>query len=58
MANLETLLNSLIGRTILDVGTEDEELSLFLDDGRVLWIYCEEDEMFMSVSDEEQKPTQ
>lgn len=55
---LAELLHSLIGRTIVDVGTEDEELAIFLDDGRVVWIYCEEDEMFMSVSDEDQKPTQ
>lgn len=55
---LEQLLQSLIGRTIVDIGTEDEELALFLDDGRVVWVYCEEDEMFMSISDEDQKPTQ
>ncbi|NBW22515.1 MAG: hypothetical protein EBR82_82665, partial [Caulobacteraceae bacterium] len=38
------IFESFIGRTIVDVGVEDGELMLVLDDGRILWIYDDEQE--------------
>lgn len=55
----ESLLSSLVGRTIIDVGVEDEELALCLDDGRIVWVYADDEgDMMMSVSDEGATPSQ
>lgn len=58
MKPLEEVLMDLIGRTIVEVGTEDDELMLAFDDGLVIWIHTEEDELMMTVSREEQVPRQ
>jgi hypothetical protein len=55
----EALLQSLIGRTIIEVAVEEGELALGLDDGRLVWIYADEDgDMMMSISDEDSIPSQ
>lgn len=58
MKSLEDTLMDLIGRTIVEIGTEDDELMLAFDDGLVIWIHTEEDELMMTVSREEQVPQQ
>lgn len=53
--NEEQLLTSLLGRTITDVSTDDDELALRLDDGRWIVLSSEEDELYLTVyRDEEQ----
>jgi hypothetical protein len=49
MKNLEEILTALVGRTIVDAGTEDDELIIELDDGHIIWIWCEEDELFLTI---------
>jgi|GEM_PF-3066744 hypothetical protein len=56
--SLEQILSDMVGRTIIDVGTEDDELMISLDDGVVIWVYVEDEELVMSVSHEEKKPPQ
>jgi hypothetical protein len=56
--SLEQILSDMMGRTIIDVGTEDDELMISLDDGVVIWVYVEDEELVMSVSHEEKKPPQ
>lgn len=58
MRSLEETLQDLVGRTIVEVGTEDDELMLAFDDGLVIWLHTEEDELMMTVSREEQVPRQ
>jgi len=58
MKPLEEVLMDLVGRTIVEVGTEDDELMLSFDDGLVIWIHVEEEELMMTVSHEEQVPQQ
>jgi hypothetical protein len=58
MKSLEDTLMDLVGRTIVEVGTEDDELMLAFDDGLVIWIHVEEEELMMTVSREEQVPQQ
>ena len=53
------VFESFVGRTIMDVGVEDGELMLVLDDGRILWIYDDEEEgLTITVNAEEQRPEQ
>jgi hypothetical protein len=52
MRSLEKVLSDMVGRTIVEVGTEDDELMIGLDDGIVLWIHVEEDELMMTVDSE------
>jgi hypothetical protein len=58
MSSLEQALSDLVGRTIVEVGTEDDELMLALDDGIVIWIHIEDGELMMTVNREEQSPQQ
>lgn len=58
MKPLEEVLMDLVGRTIVEVGTEDDELMLALDDGLVIWVHVEDEELMMTVSREEQVPRQ
>lgn len=58
MRPLGEVLSGLIGRTIVELGTEDDELMLGLDDGQVVWVYIEDDGLMMTVSHEDIIPTQ
>jgi hypothetical protein len=59
MEEIMNIFESFIGRTIMDVGVEDGELMLVLDDGRVLWIYDDEEVgLTITVNAEEQSPEQ
>jgi len=49
MKDLADILMALVGRTIVGCGADDEELMIELDDGHVIWIWCEEDELFLTV---------
>lgn len=49
MKDLSEILMAMVGRTIVGSGTEDDELMIALDDGHIIWIWCEEDELFMTV---------
>jgi hypothetical protein len=53
MKDLEEILKSLVGRTIDGCGTDDDELMLQLDDGRIIWIWSEEDELFLTINSED-----
>jgi hypothetical protein len=52
MRSLEKVLSDMVGRTIVEVGTEDDELMIGLDDGIILWIYVEDDGLMMTVDSE------
>lgn len=52
MKDLSEILTALVGRTIVGCGTEDDELMIALDDGHIIWIWCEEDELFLTVDTE------
>lgn len=59
MRPLEDVLRDLVGRTIVEVETDDDELMLALDDGLVLWMHVDEDgELMMTVSHEDLVPRQ
>lgn len=58
MNSLEKALNDLVGRTIVEIGTDDDELMLAFDDGIVIWIHIEDGELMMTVNREEQSPQQ
>lgn len=58
MKSLEETLQDLVGRTIVEVATEDDELMLAFDDGLVIWLHVEDEELMMTVSRDEQIPQQ
>jgi hypothetical protein len=58
MRPLEEVLSSFIGRSIVEVGTDDDELMFGLDDGQIIWVYVEDEELVLTVSHEELKPQQ
>jgi hypothetical protein len=52
MKDLADILTALVGRTIVGSGTDDDELVLELDDGHIIWIWCEEDELFLTIDND------
>jgi len=52
MKNLVEILVAMVGRTIVNCGIDDDELMIELDDGHLIWIWCDEDELFLTVDND------